>query len=190
MTCFFSSLSLSGWRINYGFWNIFIKRNGELVEEHANIFIPILVDATRRCGFWKECILFTRRNTVHSIRAVIKFYFRQLCVYAFHGSLWKYVGNSCNNTQTHANAPLYCPVLFPPPLSAVHRAHTHTERVTATFRTSRAIPVFRNRRKRKCTPSFDLRIYDRSNSIRFYPSLLLPWEIFVPMETVIYILHP
>lgn len=99
---------------------------------------------------------------------------------------WKFV----QQHATHANAPLYCPVLFPPPLSAVHRAHTHTERVTATFRTSRAIPVFRNRRKRKCTPSFDLRIYDRSNSIRFYPSLLLPWEIFVPMETVIYILHP
>lgn len=49
-------------------------------------------------------------HTVHSIRAVIKFYFRQLCVYAFHGSLWKYAGNSCNK---HANTRKRA-IVFPP----------------------------------------------------------------------------
>lgn len=77
-------------------------------------------------------------HTVHSIRAVIKFYFRQLCVYAFHGSLWKYAGNSCNNTQTHANAPLYS--LPPSPFPELSRERVnvpHFSRYSKYFETGK-----------------------------------------------------
>lgn len=117
-------------------------------------------------------------HTVHSIRAVIKFYFRQLCVYAFHGSLWKYAGNSYNNTQTHANAPLYS---LPPLPLPVPRALTRTRQRSALLA---LFEIFRNRQKRKFTRSFDLRL----RSINFHPFLSLvvvsrkysfPWKRYI-----------
>lgn len=116
-------------------------------------------------------------HTVHSIRAVIKFYFRQLCVYAFHGSLWKYAGNSCNNTQTHANAPLYSLPPPPPPRSPSSHANA------STFRTSRAIRNISKPAKKKIYA-----IFRSTSTIDKFPSLFIPrccsTEIFVSMETI------
>lgn len=108
-------------------------------------------------------------HTVHSIRAVIKFYFRQLCVYAFHGSLWKYVGNSCNNTQTHANAPLYSPS---PLLPSSHSPNASQQRCTLLA----LFPYFETCEKENLR-DLSIYVYDRSISIPFYPSLLFHGNI-------------